>query len=171
MDVSIEMEMEMEMEKEMEKETIGGIKEHIVEDIDGHILTLFRACKWKPIPRCTGRYTCCEHSVSEWTPRQLVEHAGIALVVDRKSWSLTLPGRPDKIEVLPLDAEKTVGVITYVKEEIIEGSGLSKKRYVHTLNAPSGFRRKLNAIGVFVTNEDIQVDCSGSRSESSLFIG
>lgn len=141
----------------MEKEMFGGIKGHIVEEIDGHILTLFRTCKWKAIPRCTGRYTCREHSVSEWTPRELVEHAGI--VADKKSWSLTLPGRPDKIEVLPLDVEKTVGVITFVKEEIVDGSGLSKKRYVHTLNTPSGFRRKLNAIGISVTREDIQVDC------------
>jgi hypothetical protein len=152
----------MDVNIEMEKETIGGIKGHIVEEIDGHILTLFRACKWKPIPRCTGRYTCREHSSSEWTPRELVEHAGI--VADKRSWSLILPGRPDKIEVSPLDAEKTVGVITYVKEEIIEGSESSKKRYVHTLNTPSGFRRKLNAIGVSVTNADIQVDCSGSSS-------
>jgi hypothetical protein len=149
----------MDVSIEMEKETIGGIKGHIVEEIDGHILTLFRACNWKPIPRCTGRYTCREHSASEWTPRELIEHAGI--VTDNKIWNLTLPGR-DKIEVVPLDAEKTVGVITYVKEEITEGLESPKKRYVHTLNTPSGFRRKLNAIGVSVTNEDIQVDCSGS---------
>jgi hypothetical protein len=153
------MHVSIEMEMESETETIGGIKGHIVEEIDGHILSLFRAYKWKPIPRCTGRYTCREHFVSEWTPRELVEHADI-VVADKRSWSLTLPGRPDKIEVVPLDAEKTVGVITYVKEETIEGCLESppKKRYVHTLNTPSGFRRKLNAIGVSVTNEDIRVD-------------
>jgi hypothetical protein len=154
----------MELSIEVEKEAIGGIKGHIVEEIDGHILTLFRACNWKPIPRCTGRYTCREHSVSELTPRELlVERAGI-IVADKGSWSLTLPGRPDKVEVVPLDAEKTVGVITYVKEEIIEdySESSSRKRYIHTLNTPSGFRRKLNAIGVSVTNEDIQVDRSGS---------
>ena len=55
-----------------------------------------------------------------------------------------LPGRPDRVVVVPLDANNLTGLITFEKKQDEES-----KSYVHTLNAPSGFRRKLNAIGIF----------------------
>ncbi|CAB9502454.1 expressed unknown protein [Seminavis robusta] len=81
------------------------------------------------------------------------------------------PGRTDRILVLPLDAQQQTGIITYVKQQkqpqqqTIDEPTISKDveremtsettavehdgcRYVHTLNAPSGFQRKLKAVGI-----------------------
>lgn len=61
-------------------------------------------------------------------------------------------GRKDCVWVLPLDAEQTIGIISYVKEEDVVKRGdenvPTKKRFVHTLNSPSGFQRKLEAVGI-----------------------
>ena len=55
------------------------------------------------------------------------------------------PGRKDHIQVLPLDPEMATGIITYVKRQEQQPELV---RYVHTLNAPSGFQRKLEAVGI-----------------------
>lgn len=68
-----------------------------------------------------------------------------------------LPGRPDKVLVMPLDDTNCTGIITYVKVPP-DGNNLTRDpafRYVHTLNTRSGFRRKLEAIGLTVTDSRI----------------
>lgn len=139
---------------------IGGIKGHIQEPIGGNLLRLYQKFRWKPLPNCTGRYTCRDHKlVSQKTPLEVLAHAGIYSLSRRSSvqvgvehevslqvYSFQLPGRPDGVLVVPLDANHQTGLITFEKQENGESS---TKSYVHTLNAPSGFRRKLNAIGIF----------------------
>jgi hypothetical protein len=58
-------------------------------------------------------------------------------------YDFLLSGRSDVILVVPLDEGQTTGLITYVKKQ--DDDSL---RYVHTLNAPSGFQRKLRAMGI-----------------------
>jgi hypothetical protein len=108
------------------------------------------------LPNCTGRYTCRDHKlVSKIPPLQLLVQAGIKHQpsslesVSWKEYAFDLPGRPDRVLVVPMDDKNTVGLITFVKN--------GGESFVHTLNTPSGFRRKLEAIGIQATNEDIQV--------------
>lgn len=54
-------------------QAIGGEKGHIVECVSGWLLLLFSTYRWKPIPHCTGRYTCREHRLSKLTPYDLLE--------------------------------------------------------------------------------------------------
>lgn len=94
-------------------------------------------------------------SVDESAPRPLQEY-----VLDGISGK-------DRIIVVPLDDRKTVGLITYVKCEAsgskvgdfkkidVSSDNNSTSRYVHTLNAQTGFRRKLEAMGAFVTDDNI----------------
>ena len=70
-----------------------------------------------------------------------------------KSYEFELAGRPDRVLVLPLDKTNETGIITYVKEE----EGELGTRYIHTLNTPSGFRRKLAAVGIYVDSESIDL--------------
>jgi hypothetical protein len=151
---------------EMESPTIlvGGTKGHISEEIDGNILKLYQSYRWKMIPNCTGRWTCRDHhTVSKLAPFELLKKADIEErslsesttgggIVDRdlKEFQFELPGRQDKISVVPLDEENITGLITFVKED--------RDAFVHTLNTPSGFRRKLEAIGILVTAESIVID-------------
>ena len=86
-------------------------------------------------------------------------------------------GRSDCVWVLPLNEEQTVGIISYVKDEEEEtvssttatttddnnntgtttttttttnnnNNATTQRRFVHTLNSPSGFQRKLEAIHI-----------------------
>ena len=130
--------------------TIGGVKGHIVETIQGPTLRLYKAFRWKMIPKCTGRYTCRDHAiVSHVTPNELLQKAGV--VVTQQPLTFEREGRTDLILVLPLDETLQTGIITYVKKEEAEDNGetmVLRKHYVHTLNTPSGFQRKLHAIGI-----------------------
>ena len=161
---------------------IGGDKGHQVETISGQLLTLYRSFRWKMIPRCTGRYTCRDHAlvVSTLPPLEVLSNAGIMYEeqtspsADEESVLLLLReyildgiSGKDRIIVVPLDDRKTVGLITYVKGEAsgsnvgdfkkIGGSSnnITTSRYVHTLNAKTGFRRKLEAMGAFVADDNI----------------
>ena len=138
--------------------TIGGIKGHVKETIQGATLRLFAAFRWKMIPKCTGRYTCRDHKlVSHLTPKELLaqvvqqqqqqggsdmDDPEAVLLPIIKQYAFSLGGRTDLILVLPLDEAQETGIITYVKKEE------AVTHYVHTLNAPSGFQRKLRAIGI-----------------------
>lgn len=137
--------------------SIGGIKGHVKETIQGATLCLFAAFRWKMIPKCTGRYTCRDHKlVSHLTPKELLAHIvqqhqqdgsdmddPVAVLLPKiKQYAFSLDGRTDLILVLPLDEAQETGIITYVKKEE------AATHYVHTLNAPSGFQRKLFAIGI-----------------------
>ncbi len=88
-------------------------------------------------------------------------------------------GNKDPIYVIPFGEGGTTGLITYVKHQISSGnstrteqtrgvcatenergmcrdSPINEKgdcRYVHTLNSMSGFQRKLEAIGIVLTEE------------------
>ena len=166
---------------------VGGSKGHEVETIDGNLLRLYLGCRWKPIPRCTGRYTCRDRDLSRLHPLALVRTFAAAAAAGsgegsdegcdvgadpddgrvRRIWEFTLPGRDDAIVVVPLDPSNRTGVISY-KKEISDGGGADGSDrlsgqcprqeascYVHTLNAPSGFRRKLEAMGLTVTDDDV----------------
>ena len=114
-------------------------------------MKLYRSYRWKMIPNCTGRYTCRDHNlVSILEPLEMLRQVDITTLEDSsplREYSFVLPGRPDKVVVIPLNVPKTTGIITFAKED--------RSSYVHTLNTPTGFRRKLEAIGIQVTNEDI----------------
>jgi hypothetical protein len=139
---------------------VGGWKGHVREDISGNILELFRAYRWKPIPNCTGRYTCRDHAVvSSLTPLELLlgcanmEHPASPW----KQWEFRpREGRDDTIWVVPLDEEYTTGLITYQKTQ-----SLGPNRYVHTLNTKSGFRRKLEVVGIYSLDDENHVVTKG----------
>ena len=137
-----------------EEVTVGGSKGHEKECIRGNLLLLYRAYRWKMIPRCTGRYTCRDHQlVSQMTPSDIVENAGIGVIDDDNNQNVfmfELPGRADPIVVIPLDDLNRTGVITYIKKN-------ATTSYVHTLNTTSGFRRKLEAIGITATDFSISI--------------
>lgn len=143
--------------------TIGGSKGHVHESITGNILQLYQSFRWKPLPNCTGRYTCRDHKlVSQLAPLTLLLQAGIKALDDDglkifKVYSFNLPGRIDRVLVVPLDDLNKTGLITFEKlQEPCSDAGTS---YVHTLNSHSGFRRKLNAIGILgVTDDDIRIE-------------
>ena len=156
---------------------IGGDKGHQVEIISGQLLALYKSYRWKMIPRCTGRYTCRDHAlVSTLPPLEVLSKVGISREEPTSSRPLReyvldgISGK-DRILVVPLDDRKTVGLITYVKAEAssavndkvndaagkLDNSSSTKttSRYVHTFNATTGFRRKLEAMGAMVTDDDI----------------
>lgn len=172
---------------------VGGEAGHEVEEIDGYpsLIRMFDVFRWKPIRNCPGRYTCRDHEVAtNLSPKELVERAfagggttddGDSIPADGiDEVELEPPGRRDRIVALPLDVRNRVGIISYVKEdeEGEEEEGGSertspnssspkqskrRRRYVHTLNTPSGFRRKLEAIGVTVTDDGIGVKLNTGR--------
>jgi hypothetical protein len=167
--------------------TVGGSKGHEVETIDGHLLRLYLACRWRPIPRCTGRYTCRDHGLSRLHPLVLVQKFAADGSGERSDegcdfsdwrtriWEFSLPGREDAILVVPLDPSNRTGIISY-KKEPTEGkvaddrdrtsdhqSPRQEPSYVHTLNAPSGFRRKLHAMGLTVTDDEVVFEKGSER--------
>lgn len=145
-------------------EEIGGSKGHLKETIHGRVLDLYRAFRWKPLPNCTGRYTCRDHAkVSHLTPLELLTAAEIQTDNLYQYMVQRSPQRKDSILIVPLDDAQQTGVITYVKqptpsseysdEPRINSIGQEDSwRFIHTLNAPSGFQRKLNAIGIDVSS-------------------
>lgn len=151
---------------------VGGTKGHVIETIvDPSLLTLYCHYRWKMIPNCTGRYTCRDHhKVSTLSPLQLLEDANVGaktFIAEsgrgggglQKVHTFHLPNRTDRVMIVPLDVEKTVGLITFEKYstrsiEVGEDNKVQRS-YVHTLNTVSGFRRKLTAIGIQVTSENI----------------
>jgi hypothetical protein len=136
---------------------VGGAKGHQTEYIHGALRKLYESYGWKMIPNCTGRHTCRDHRlVTTLPPLDVLERAdllntdgGQPLVEHRFS----LPGRKDPVAIVPLDDANTTGVITFVKK----GDDEEEPHYVHTLNTASGFRRKLEAIGILVTETGICV--------------
>jgi hypothetical protein len=107
------------------------------------------------------------------SPLELMDHAMMVQANDSKNQQhdrlhqLTVqefdpaPGRCDRILVLPLDSQQKTGIITYVKQidAIVDETNSQQRssqpsrycRYVHTLNAPSGFQRKLHAVGIHLS--------------------
>jgi len=141
--------------------SIGGSKGHVVETVtDSIFITLYNFFTWRMITNCTGRYTCKDHKqVSHLPPVEVLRNAGNDLaVIDRlKQYFVSFENdRKDPIYVIPFADDGSTGLITYVKmNENDEGTA----RYVHTLNSKSGFRRKLDAINV-VLSDDCLVDMS-----------
>lgn len=126
---------------------VGGDKGHEEERVSGPLLELYQTYKWKPIPKCTGRYTCRDHEqVSLLSPVAVLKEGRIQGAMPWKEYCFRLPGRSDEVVVLPMDLRFTVGMISYVKATDVP------TRYVHTLNTPSGFQRKLQAIGLRVND-------------------
>lgn len=132
---------------------IGGEKGHIEEEVtDPIFITIYNSFRWKMIPNCTGRYTCRDHKVvSHLLPTKLLEAAGIpsSTISGLKQYYVTFEKekRKDPIYVIPFAEDGLTGLISYVK---CKEDGVN---YVHTLNTPSGFQRKLEAINVVLTDE------------------
>jgi hypothetical protein len=155
---------------------VGGEKGHIVESIEGNVRRLYEFGQWKPIPHCTGRYTFRHNNalVQTIAPAQLlnffvqqpahcVESSSPSSLCCFPSYKFILPNK-DPIIVVPLDDTNTTGIISYVKqrkrqkEQQEDGSGdecYYYYYYIHTLNTPSGFRRKLQAMGIYVDDHRI----------------
>lgn len=197
---------------------IGGVKGHVTEVIDGHLLTFYQQYRWKMIPNCTGRYTCRDTHISRLSPVQLIQtvfsgsdtddsccmipsafvgndddltsasktttFTTAPRMIDNENnckgdaWKLyqfIIPSRVDAIIVIPFDNINETGLITYVKDVKLEKqqnveqtasrattettSSLTSSdvRYVHTLNTKSGFRRKLQAVGIYVDDGTIRL--------------
>lgn len=141
------------MEKELK---IGGSKGHVEEAVCNPIfIVIYNAFRWKMIPNCTGRYTCRDHkSVSHLMPRELLVVCGIdeSMVASMAEYRVEFDEgrRKDPIHVIPFESDKVTGLITYVKT-----SEDGRVSYVHTLNSDSGFQRKLHALGVALTNDNV----------------
>lgn len=140
--------------------SIGGSKGDIDEIVtDPIFITLYNFFRWRMIPNCTGRYTCKDHKkVSHLPPVELLRNAGIDSLLLRQYFVLIENERKDPIYVIPFANDDSTGLITYLK--MIEENTI---RYVHTLNSESGFRRKLDAINV-VLSDDCLVDMAHKPS-------
>jgi len=146
--------------------SIGGCKGHINEVVtDPLFMTLFTQFRWKMIPNCTGRYTCRDHKqVSSLPPLELLEVAKSTERNDLDPYYFTFDAtHKDPIIVIPFSNEGT-GLISYIKPN--KGPAMDSTSapfdlgnltnyYVHTLNSPSGFQRKLDAIGVVLSSDCI----------------
>ncbi|KAL3939369.1 MAG: hypothetical protein SGBAC_005891 [Bacillariaceae sp.] len=145
-----------------ERLQVGGTNGHVAEEIDGNLMQLYQAYRWKMILNCPGRHTCRDHAkVSSIPPLEVLKEVGVTKKslsassvsdadTELKEYQFQLPGRTDKVLVVPLDTNNDTGMITFAKED--------RGAYVHTLNTPSGFRRKLACIGIEVTSHDVRLD-------------
>ena len=133
--------------------SVGGSKGHIAEEVtDPVFVALYRKYRWRMIPNCTGRYTCKDHSkVCHLSPKELMETVGVG---SSRQYKVVLDKERNKDEfiAIPFDNEREVGLISYIKD----GSDV-QRRYVHTLNAPSGFQRKLDAMGVSLSDKMLTI--------------
>lgn len=136
--------------------SIGGGKGHIDEVVTDIIfITTYNSFRWKMIPSCTGRYTCRDHkTVSHLTPTRLLEAVGIdsSTIAKLRQYYVTFDNerRKDPIFVIPFADDGLTGLISYEKHQDESEENAS---YVHTLNAGSGFQRKLEAINVVLSDE------------------
>ncbi len=92
--------------------------------------TLWARFSWRPMPRCPGRFVLCG-GPSELEPREI---AGIE--DDGQQVACSTDQARDPVIVI---AFSNGGLISYAK-----GDG----RFVHTLNDPQGFERKLAELGI-----------------------
>lgn len=149
--------MTTSVDQETRRVVVGGAKGHVEETISGSLLSLYDAYEWRMIPKCTGRYTCKNHdTASLLTPLELLERAGLDCTCF-KEYDFSLPGRSDNVRVVSVDGANNSGLISFVKESSSDEhpGNPQTRRFVHTLNTQSGFRRKLQAIGITVTDSDI----------------
>ena len=137
---------------------------------------VWKLLDWKEIPKCYGRYTLCRRSseeaqpcLTEMTPTELISHVfSLRLIncgmenmaVDEEVMSQVGPpklailaGRPDPILLLPFHTGG--GLLSYQKDsqQQLSTTDLGQKnegktRFVHTLNSPSGWSRKLFSLGL-----------------------
>jgi hypothetical protein len=89
---------------------------------------LLKAWDWKPISHCPGRYVL-KGARNNLRPQEL-------LVDDAQAKEYHVESAPDAVVVVELEGG---GLISYRRED---GS------FLHTLNTPEGFRRKLLQLGI-----------------------
>jgi len=138
---------------------IGGEKGHLEEVVDDPVfLALYSQFRWKMIPNCTGRYTCRDHKiVSLLTPLKLIESTSNRDSFEQYRFTFATDKRKDSIIVIPFSNDKSTGLISYIKHD---SDSADEIKYVHTLNSPSGFQRKLEAIDVILCDEYRVLMCS-----------
>jgi len=111
-------------------------------DVDAPRITfdlLFSRYHWKEIKNCPGRYvpTKRSSSIDRLLPLEVIGVEPGALLQVHE-FAPNQGGRdPLLVVIFPYEYS---GLITYVKSD----------RYVHTLNTPSGMRRKLTAMNIGV---------------------
>ena len=139
---------------------IGGEKGHLEEIVDDPVfLALYSQFRWKMIPNCTGRYTCRDHKiVSLLVPLRLIQSTtNIRDSFEQYQFTFATEKRKDSIIVIPFSDDKRTGLISYIRHD---SDNADEMKYVHTLNSPSGFQRKLEAIGVILCDEYRVLTCS-----------
>jgi hypothetical protein len=90
---------------------------------------LLRQHPWRPIPGCPGRHVL-RGGPTELSPEELTG------LLHAPSVRLASPRAADPVVVARFDGG---GLISYVKPD---------GRYLHTLNTPEGFARKLKQLGL-----------------------
>jgi len=135
---------------------IGGEKGHVEEIVNEPVfVAMYNKYRWKLITNCTGRFTCRDHRiVSQMPPLQLIIHSLDVNDTKTNSFKRYYYTFEDESKnpmiVIPFTEDHQTGLITYVKEH----AGNDKCHYVHTLNAPSGFQRKLEAMKISLCDEN-----------------
>jgi hypothetical protein len=141
---------------------IGGSKGHVEEVVtDPIFISIYTAIRWKMIPNCTGRYTCRDHNaVSQLTPQMLLRAACIdtSTISELKQYYITFDHgeRRNPIFVVPFADNGSTGLISYVKLQDDDEGIDRRSSFVHTLNSMSGFQRKLSAINVVLSDENLE---------------
>jgi hypothetical protein len=92
---------------------------------------LMGAWTWKPIRNCPGRYVL-DHAASDLRPQEILGN-------EAEASEYRVPEAVDAVLVAELPGG---GLISYRRDD---GS------YLHTLNTPEGFRRKLAQLGIDLT--------------------
>lgn len=138
-----------------------------LDDGGQNLERLWKFCRWKPIKRCDGRYTCKSKDLSLIHPLQLIHQVFLSETSestkkresitrnvndsgeDISSWTYShiyFDSRPEDDTKNLSSKNDPVWAIRF-----IDGGGLlsyekTDKKYVHTFNTESGLCRKLMAI-------------------------
>ena len=83
---------------------------------------------WHPLPNCPGRFVLRD-APSDLEPRALIG-------TDAELHQFSVPAAPDPVVVARFDDG---GLISYKR---------ANGTYVHTLNTPDGFARKMSQLGI-----------------------
>ena len=136
---------------------------------------LWKCWTWREIPKCYGRYNLCPPSISisaaakasriphpaqNMTPTELVSHA-LEAAIKTMSQDLRVANSSDQVGpckrvILPsrdpiilLPFLSGGGLISYEKLDANNDMTTTRNcRYVHTLNSPSGWSRKISSLGL-----------------------
>ena len=119
---------------------VGGEKGHTPEVLprDCIFAHLFTRFPWRAIPGCQGRYSAAgRERMTKLTPLELLAAVGVDTSTVEVQW-ISVSTCSDVVLIVTFKDLSTTGLITYAKADGV---------YVHTLNTPTGFHRKLATLG------------------------